>query len=86
MHYFDSSREALVASLKAAPWLVKPNRRELEIWAGRKLPELKDVIGSRSWASRTGYRPCGDLSGEQKGRCGLTLRANGSPNRRQWKW
>ena len=29
---------------KAAPWLVKPNRRELEIWAGRKLPEMKDVI------------------------------------------
>ncbi len=38
---FDSSREALVAGLKAAPWLVKPNRRELEIWAGRKLPEMK---------------------------------------------
>ena len=37
---FDSSREALVAGLKAAPWLVKPNRRELEIWAGRKLPEM----------------------------------------------
>ncbi|MDP1309645.1 hypothetical protein Q6286_26365, partial [Klebsiella pneumoniae] len=34
---FDSSREALVAGLKAAPGLVKPNRRELEIWAGRKL-------------------------------------------------
>ena len=29
---FDSSREALVAGLKASPWLVKPNRRELEIW------------------------------------------------------
>ncbi len=41
---FDSSRDALVAGLKASPWLVKPNRRELEIWAGRKLPELKDVI------------------------------------------
>ncbi len=24
--------------------LPKPNRRELEIWAGRKLPEMKDVI------------------------------------------
>jgi 1-phosphofructokinase len=41
---FDSSREALVAGLKASPWLVKPNRRELEIWAGRTLPTLKDVI------------------------------------------
>ncbi|MEY4923281.1 MAG: phosphofructokinase, partial [Pseudomonadota bacterium] len=41
---FDSSREALVAGLKASPWLVKPNRRELEIWAGRPLPELCDVV------------------------------------------
>ncbi|VDZ60676.1 6-phosphofructokinase isozyme 2 [Serratia odorifera] len=41
---FDSSREALVAGLKAAPWLVKPNRRELEIWAGRRLPTLADVV------------------------------------------
>ena len=37
---FDSSREALVAGLKAAPWLVKPNRRELEIWAGRVVISL----------------------------------------------
>lgn len=43
---FDSSREALVAGLKAAPWLVKPNRRELEIWAGRELPTLDDVVGA----------------------------------------
>ncbi|ACR69760.1 1-phosphofructokinase [Edwardsiella piscicida] len=43
---FDSSREALVAGLKAAPWLVKPNRRELEIWAGRALPTLEDVVGA----------------------------------------
>ncbi|WP_387467551.1 1-phosphofructokinase [Photorhabdus tasmaniensis] len=41
---FDSSREALVAGLKASPWLVKPNRYELEVWAGRLLPELSDVI------------------------------------------
>lgn len=41
---FDSSREALKAGLKASPWLVKPNRYELEMWVGRKLPELKDVI------------------------------------------
>ncbi|NUU67905.1 1-phosphofructokinase [Enterobacteriaceae bacterium BIT-l23] len=41
---FDSSREALVAGLQAAPWLVKPNRRELEIWAGRPLPEIGDVV------------------------------------------
>lgn len=41
---FDSSRAALEAGLNAAPWLVKPNRRELEIWAGKPLPELHDVI------------------------------------------
>ncbi|WP_127958361.1 1-phosphofructokinase [Serratia microhaemolytica] len=40
---FDSSRDALVAGLKASPWLVKPNRQELEIWANRALPSLEDV-------------------------------------------
>lgn len=40
----DSSRQGLVAGLKAAPWLVKPNRRELEIWAGKPLPTLESVI------------------------------------------
>ncbi|CAM3704856.1 1-phosphofructokinase [Xenorhabdus thuongxuanensis] len=41
---FDSSREALVAGLKASPWLVKPNRYELEVWAGKSLPDLDNVI------------------------------------------
>lgn len=41
---FDSSREAFVAGLKALPWLVKPNHHELEIWAGRPLTELSDVV------------------------------------------
>ncbi|MBT0726837.1 1-phosphofructokinase [Rosenbergiella australiborealis] len=41
---FDSSRAALDAGLLASPWLVKPNRRELEMWAGRALPELSDII------------------------------------------
>ncbi|MCD1124588.1 1-phosphofructokinase [Jinshanibacter sp. LJY008] len=41
---FDSSREAFAAGLKASPWLVKPNRRELEIWMGRPLPTLEDVV------------------------------------------
>jgi 1-phosphofructokinase len=63
---FDSSRDALVAGLKAAPWLVKPNRRELEIWAGRKLPELKDVIEA-AHALREGYRSRGDFSGCRRG-------------------
>ncbi|MDR0805407.1 MAG: 1-phosphofructokinase [Enterobacteriaceae bacterium] len=43
---FDSSREALVAGLRASPWLVKPNRRELEIWAHRPLPTLSDVVNA----------------------------------------
>ncbi|MBI6549136.1 1-phosphofructokinase [Xenorhabdus lircayensis] len=41
---FDSSREALVAGLKALPWMVKPNRHELEIWAGKSLPTQEDII------------------------------------------
>lgn len=41
---FDSSRDAFVAGLKASPWLVKPNHHELEIWAGKPLPELSDVV------------------------------------------
>ena len=41
---FDSSRDALVAGLKASPWLVKPNQRELEIWAGKPLPTLNDIV------------------------------------------
>lgn len=41
---FDSSRDAFVAGLKASPWLVKPNHHELEIWAGRPLPELSDIV------------------------------------------
>lgn len=41
---FDSSREALVAGLKASPWLVKPNRRELEVWVGQPLMEMSQII------------------------------------------
>lgn len=43
---FDSSRAALSAGLKATPWLVKPNRHELEIWAGHRLAELKEVVAA----------------------------------------
>lgn len=43
---FDSSREAFTAGLSASPWLVKPNRKELENWIGRKLPGLHDVIAA----------------------------------------
>ncbi|AOY02409.1 1-phosphofructokinase [Jeongeupia sp. USM3] len=47
----DTSGEALRASLSgtasaALPDLVKPNRRELEQWAGRTLPTLADVVAA----------------------------------------
>ncbi|MBM3115080.1 1-phosphofructokinase [Jeongeupia naejangsanensis] len=47
----DTSGEALRASLSgtasaALPHLVKPNRRELEQWAGRALPTLADVVAA----------------------------------------
>lgn len=40
----DSSNAALTAGLNAHPWLVKPNRRELEVWANRPLETLDAVI------------------------------------------
>lgn len=40
----DSSNAALTEGLKAHPWLVKPNRRELEVWAGRPLNTLHEII------------------------------------------
>lgn len=40
----DSSNAALTEGLKAQPWLVKPNRRELETWIGRSLNSLDEII------------------------------------------
>lgn len=40
---FDSSRDALVAGLKAKPWLIKPNDKELEMFVGRKLSTLTEI-------------------------------------------
>ncbi|MDH2997972.1 1-phosphofructokinase [Pasteurellaceae bacterium LFhippo2] len=40
----DSSNAALTYGLKAHPWLVKPNRRELEVWANRPLNSLEEII------------------------------------------
>ncbi len=40
----DSSNAALTAGLKASPWLVKPNHRELEVWAGHKLDNITEII------------------------------------------
>ena len=40
----DSSNAALTEGLKAHPWLVKPNRRELEVWVGRPLNSREEII------------------------------------------
>lgn len=40
---FDSSRDALIAGLKAKPWLIKPNDKELEILVGHALPTITDI-------------------------------------------
>ena len=39
----DSSNAALTAGLKAHPWLVKPNHRELEAWIGHPLNSLDEI-------------------------------------------
>lgn len=51
---FDSSREAFVAGLKASPWLVKPNHRELEIWAGKPLPTHQDIVDAANQLRQQG--------------------------------
>ena len=42
----DSSNDALTAGLKAKPWLVKPNHRELEAWVGHPLNSLEEIIAA----------------------------------------
>lgn len=42
----DSSNAALTAGLKAKPWLVKPNHRELEAWVGHSLNRLEEIIAA----------------------------------------
>ena len=42
----DSSNAALTAGLKAHPWLVKPNHRELEAWIGHPLNSLDEIIAA----------------------------------------
>ena len=40
----DSSNDALSYGLNAIPWLVKPNRRELEIWAKNPLNTKEEIV------------------------------------------
>ncbi len=42
----DTTGEALLCALTEHPWLVKPNREELEALTGRALPTLDDVVGA----------------------------------------
>ena len=42
----DSSNAALTAGLKAKPWLVKPNHRELEAWVSHPLNSLEEIIAA----------------------------------------
>lgn len=50
----DSSNAALTAGLKANPWLVKPNHRELEAWIGRSLNSLEEIIAAAKQLSAQG--------------------------------
>jgi 1-phosphofructokinase len=43
---FDSSRQAFEIGLKASPWLIKPNDKELEIWAGKPLKTRDQIIAA----------------------------------------
>lgn len=40
----DTSNAALTAGLKAHPWLIKPNRRELEVFVGKALNSTDEII------------------------------------------
>lgn len=40
----DTSNAALTAGLKAHPWLIKPNRRELEVFVGKALNSIDEII------------------------------------------
>lgn len=42
----DTSNQALIAGLTAKPWLVKPNKRELEVLVGSKLENLDQIIAA----------------------------------------
>ena len=40
----DTSNEMLIEGIKAAPYMVKPNLRELGVYAGKQLNSLSDII------------------------------------------
>lgn len=42
----DTAGEALMEALPEQPWLIKPNREELEALVGRELPDLPRVVSA----------------------------------------
>lgn len=50
----DSSNAALTYGLQAKPWLVKPNRRELEVWVNRPLNQLDEIIAAAQQLHESG--------------------------------
>lgn len=61
----DSSNAALTAGLKTQPWLVKPNRRELEVWANRTLATMDEIILAAQQLSAEGIENVVISMGEQ---------------------
>lgn len=50
----DSSNAALTEGAKAQVWLVKPNHRELEAWAGKSLNSLAEIIAAAKQLQQQG--------------------------------
>lgn len=42
--FLDTSGEALKAGVKAAPYLIKPNRKEMEYLVGKRLNNIEDMV------------------------------------------
>lgn len=51
---FDSSGEYLRLGVNESPFMIKPNKKELEVLAGRRIRGLDDIIGAAISLSRRG--------------------------------
>ncbi|NPA92331.1 MAG: 1-phosphofructokinase family hexose kinase [Chloroflexi bacterium] len=60
----DTRGEMLAAALAQHPFLIKPNRYELELFAGRNLPTLGDVIAEARRLQAQATYVCVSLGGE----------------------
>lgn len=52
--FLDTSGEALKAGIKAAPYLIKPNKKELEYLIGRRLSNTADIVKEAEKLLKTG--------------------------------